>query len=491
MRVFTATLGTETNTFAPIPTGIDAFRKTLLVKAGQHPDQPTLFTGPLWALRQRAKENNWQVSEGLCAFAVPGGITTRATYEALRDELLDDLRKAMPVDMVVIGLHGAMVADGYDDCEGDLLGRIREIVGPDVTIGAELDPHCQLSERMVKTADLLAAFKEYPHTDSLDRAYELVDLCAQVSRKDVKPTAATFDCHMTGIYHTPRQPMRAFVDKIKAMEGKDGVLHISVAHGFPWGDVPDMSTKILVTTDNDPDKAARLARELGLELIKLRGETAPHYLTIDQALDAALKHDHGPVVIADTADNAGGGAPSDSTFVLKRILERGISDVCIAPFWDPVAVRFAHEAGEGAKLALRLGGKVGPVSGDPLDLAVEVRKTVQQATQMFSGAPTELGDAAAIRIDHAKAHKIDIVINDARTQAFGLDLFTNLGIDPAKKRIVVVKSSQHFYAAFSAIAKEVLYIGGPGAIATDFTQFDYKRVPRPLWPLDKHPLAES
>src|SRR6185369_4062539 len=164
MRVFTATLGTETNTFSPIPTGMDAFRKTFLTKAGQHPDQPSLFSGPLWAARQRAKENNWQVSEGLCAFAVPGGITTRETYESLRDELLDDLKKSMPVDMVVIGLHGAMVADGYDDCEGDLLGRIREMVGPDVVIGAELDPHCQLSERMVQTADILAAFKEYPHT---------------------------------------------------------------------------------------------------------------------------------------------------------------------------------------------------------------------------------------------------------------------------------------------------------------------------------------
>jgi microcystin degradation protein MlrC len=491
MRVFTATLGTETNTFSPIPTGMDAFRKTFLTRAGQHPDQPSLFSGPLWAARQRAKDNNWQVSEGLCAFAVPGGITTRETYESLRDELLHDLRKAMPVDMVVIGLHGAMVADGYDDCEGDLLSRIREIVGPEVVIGAELDPHCQLSDRMVQTADLLAAFKEYPHTDSLDRAYELVDLCAAATRKDIKPTAATFDCHMTGIYHTPRQPMRAFVDKIKDMEGKDGVLHISVAHGFPWGDVPDMSTKILVTTDNDPEKAARIAKELGQELIRLRGETSPHYLTIDQALDAALKHDHGPVVIADTADNAGGGAPSDSTFVLKRILERGISDVCIAPFWDPVAVRFAHEAGKGARLQLRLGGKVGPVSGDPLDLTVEVRQLGENLTQTFSDAPVEIGNAAAIRVVHDKAEKVDIVINDARTQAFGLDLFTNLGIDPGKKRIVVVKSSQHFYAAFAPIAKEVLYIGGPGAIATDFKSFDYKRVPRPLWPLDEHPLAEK
>ncbi|MGE0154607.1 MAG: M81 family metallopeptidase [Reyranellaceae bacterium] len=484
MRVFTATLGTETNTFSPIPTGMDAFRKTLLVHAGEHPDKPMLFTAPLWAARQRARERNWELSEGLCAFAVPGGATTKATYEALREELLADLKKALPVDIVVLGLHGAMVADGYDDCEGDLLARVRELVGRDAVIGAELDPHCHLTDAMMKNSDVMVAFKEYPHVDPIERAFEVVDICADAAQKNVRPTMEYYDCRMFGIYHTPRQPMRGFVDKIKAMEGKDGVLSISIAHGFPWGDVPDMGTRVLVVTDNDPAKAKRLAEQLGQELIALRGTTAPEYLTIAQALDQAMAAPAGPIVIADSADNSGGGAPSDSTFVLREILARGICDVALGPMWDPVALQFCQEAGEGATLDLRLGGKTGPVSGDPLDVRVTVLKLVSNARQSFGQTVAMMGDAAAIRIEHARAKNVDIVVNEARTQAFGTDMFTGLGVDPTTKRIVVVKSSQHFHAAYAPIAREVLYIGGPGCIATDYSTFDFKRVQRPIWPLD-------
>ena len=148
MRVFSATLATETNTFAPMPTGLAGFKERGYYKAGQHPDHMSFFAGPLWAARQRGKAQGWTLIEGMVAGAQPSGTTTRAAYEALRDELLADLKAALPVDMVLLGLHGAMVADGYDDCEGDLLQRVRAIVGPKVVVGAELDPHNHLSEAM-------------------------------------------------------------------------------------------------------------------------------------------------------------------------------------------------------------------------------------------------------------------------------------------------------------------------------------------------------
>ena len=153
--------------------------------------------------------------------------------------------------MVLLGLHGAMVADGYDDCEGDLLQKVRAIVGPGVVVGAELDPHCHLTPAMVDSADLLIAYKEYPHTDVLERALELVDLCAAIVEKRVRPVAAMVDCEMIVTVHTSREPARSFVDRLQAMEGKDGVLSISIAHGFPWGDVPEMGTKVLVYADGD------------------------------------------------------------------------------------------------------------------------------------------------------------------------------------------------------------------------------------------------
>ena len=196
MRVFTATLATETNTFAPMPTGLAAFREGGYYPAGTHPAHLTLFGGPLWAVRQRAAEQGWTVCEGLVAFAQPGGITTAHAWQTLRDELLADLRAAGPVQMVLLGLHGAMVAEGCDDCEGELLAAVRDIVGPDVVVGAELDPHHHLSEAMLRHADLLVSFKEYPHTDVLERAFELVDLCAATAAGRIRPQVGVADCQM-------------------------------------------------------------------------------------------------------------------------------------------------------------------------------------------------------------------------------------------------------------------------------------------------------
>ena len=270
MRVFTASLATETNTFAPMPTGLASFREAGYYPAGQHPSHMTFFAGPLWAARQRARERGWTVIEGLVAGAQPSGVTTRLAWETLRDELLADLRKALPVDMVVLGLHGAMVADGCDDCEGALLEAVRGSVGPGVVVGAELDPHNHLTETMVSNADLLISFKEYPHTDVLERAFELVDLCEAHVQRRVRPVAAVVDCKMIAMIHTTREPARSFVDRLQALEGKDGVLSVSLTHGFPWGDVPDMGTKVLVYTDGDAAKAQALARRLADELIALR-----------------------------------------------------------------------------------------------------------------------------------------------------------------------------------------------------------------------------
>ncbi|MEY3473822.1 MAG: hypothetical protein RL087_280, partial [Pseudomonadota bacterium] len=434
MRLFTASLATETNTFAPMPTGLASFQEGGYYPAGTHPDHMTFFGGPLWAARQRAREQGWEVVEGLVAGAQPGGTTTRVAYETLRDELLADLRAAGPVDMVLLGLHGAMVADGYDDCEGDLLARVRAIVGPGVVVGAELDPHCHLTDEMVASADVLVAFKEYPHTDVLARALELVDLCAAQVRGQVRPVPAVVACGMVAMVHTTREPARSFVDRIQALEGRDGVLSISIAHGFPWADVPGMGTKVLVYADGNAEKAQVLAHHLADELISLREALGARVPGIDEALDEALAVQGGPVVISDGADNPGGGAASDSTFLLQRLLERGIAPAAVGPLWDPVAARIAAEAGVGARLPLRVGGKIGPLSGAPLDLQVTVKAVRAGHVQTgLSGTPADMGDCALV-----EAEGIEILLCSKRQQAMGTDLFTGLGCDLAAKKVVVV-----------------------------------------------------
>ena len=504
MRIFTASLATETNTFAPLPTGLMSFKEEGgYFPAGEHPDRMTLFSGPLAAARQRAREQGWQLVEGMVAFAQPGGITTRAAHEALRDELLNDLRAALPVDMVLLGLHGAMVADGCDDCEGDLLQRVRSLVGPGVVVGAELDPHNHLTPLMVSQADLLIAFKEYPHTDVLERGLELVDLCAAQVAGRIRPVAAVADCAMVSIIHTTHQPARGFVDRIQALEGRDGVLSISISHGFPWGDVADMGTRVLVYTDADADAAQRLARRLADELVALRAELGSPQWGIAAALDQALASPGRPVVMADGADNPGGGAAGDSTFILRQVLDRGLDDVAMGPLWDPMAVRLAFEAGMGARLSLRLGGKTSPLSGDPVDAVCTIRALHKDMVMTgLAGTPVPLGDCALVQLDAATprdagavvmpavrqavpAHRagVQIVLISRRSQALGLDLFTGLGLDPALSRIVVLKSSQHFRAAFGPIAAQVIYVDAPGSVTNDLGSLAYRKARRDLWPL--------
>src|SRR6476661_10400615 len=479
MRVFSGSLATETNTFGPMPTSIASFRDRGYFPAGQHPDHMLYFAGPLWAARLRGKEQGWTLLEGMVAGAQPSGTTTRHAYETLRDELLSDLQKALPVDIVLLGLHGAMVADGYDDCEGDLLARVRALVGPDVVVGAELDPHNHLTPEMVDNADVLVSYKEYPHTDVLERALELVDLCAATVHKRVHPVAAVVDCELITLFHTSRQPARGFVDRMQALEGKDGILSVSLTHGFPWGDVPEMGTKVLVYADGDAAKARKLARQLADEVIAMRDQLAPASPGIDAALDEALAFDGGPVVLADGADNPGGGAASDSTFILRRMVERGITNAAVGPIWDPMAVRVAFDAGEGARLALRIGGKISPLSGEPLDLQVTVKKLVRDHIQTgLSNTPTPMGDCALV-----EASGIEILLVTLRNQAMGTDLFTKAGCDLAGRKIVVVKSSQHFYASFSRIAKHVIYADAPGSVTRDLGTLPFRKARRTLWPL--------
>ncbi|MGE8674120.1 MAG: M81 family metallopeptidase [Achromobacter kerstersii] len=479
MRIFTGALATETNTFSPLPTGLAAFTSREYLPAGTHPDHMTFYGGPLWVARQRADEYGWTVIEGLVASAQPGGTTTRAAYETLRDELLADLRAALPVDMVLLGLHGAMVADGYDDCEGDILQRVRALVGPDVIVGAELDPHAHLTPLMVEQATVLVLFKEYPHIDVYERACELVDLCHAAHLRQQHPAPALVDCDMVVPMHTTREPARGFVSRIKALEGRDGILSISVAQGFATGDVPEMGTKVLVYADGDVARAQTLARTLADDLIGMREQLMVPYRSVDEALDEALAFDAGPIVLADRSDNPGSGAAGDSTYLLARMRERGIRNAALGPMWDPVAARIAFDAGVGAELDLRIGGKVGPLSGAPVDARCRVVAT--HANMMMTGnsnTQIALGDCALVDADG-----ILIALVSLRTQAYHTDLFTQLGCDLTAQRLIVVKSAHHFYARYAPLARAVVYVAAPGSASPDWRSLPYRKIRLPKWPI--------
>ena len=487
MRVFSAGIVTETNTFSPMPTGKADFD---VIRAQELDSKGLRDNSAMDVFKKRSSEHSFDFIFSLYAFAQPAGLTVRKVYEDLRDEVLADLKQAGPVDIVLLPLHGAMVAEGYDDCEGDLIRHVREIVGPEVVIGVELDLHCHLSDDIVNYADLVVIFKEYPHTDIGDRAEDLFRLAVATAEKRIRPTMAMFDCQMIGMYLTPFEPMRSFVDEMMAAEGKDGILSLSLAHCFPWGDVADCGARMLAVTDDNVQQAQAVAEQWGRKFYALRKEVSLQPLSLEAAFDKALASDQYPVVIADQADNAGGGAPSDATFVLRYMLGRGITEAAIGMVWDPIVVQLATAAGVGARLQVRLGGKMGPMSGDPLDLEVTVTGVIEAMTQEWpqtSGALLmQCGAAVAL---HTSG--IDIIVNSKRGQVFSPQVFSNFGIRPEEKKILVVKSTQHFYAGFAPIAAEILYMAAPGAVAPIMTDIPFVKADTNKYPWVQEPLAEG
>ncbi|MFY7961164.1 MAG: MlrC C-terminal domain-containing protein, partial [Elsteraceae bacterium] len=199
-----------------------------------------------------------------------------------------------------------------------------------------------------------------------------------------------------------------------------------------------------------------------------------------EGVAAAVEFNDAPVVMADPADNAGGGAPSDNTTILRAMIDRKVEDAAVGPIWDPIAVRLCFDAGLGAKFPLRFGGKTGPTSGLPIDAMVEVVGLKRDCWQSFGPTQSPLGDCAAVRIDG-----VEVVLITNRTQALGLELFSNLGIDPRAKKMLLVKSTNHFMAAFGPIAKKVIYIDADGPLKRDYSKIPYTKIARPIWPLDQ------
>jgi len=235
-----------------------------------------------------------------------------------------------------------------------------------------------------------------------ERADDLLTLVLRTIRKEITPVTSMYDCRQIGSYPTTLRLMRAFVDKTAGMEGRDGVLSVSIGHCFPYADVPELTGRILVITDNDKAKADRLAMEIGQEFVSMRGRTAPDYQDCDAGITAALEFNSSPVIMADPADNAGGGAPSDNTTILRRMLERNVQNAtpwaALGPIWDPIDVRLCLDAGLGATLPLRFGGKIGPTSGQPVDATVTVTGLMRDAWQSFGPTQVPLGDCAAVKI---------------------------------------------------------------------------------------------
>jgi microcystin degradation protein MlrC len=481
VKVFTAELMTEINRASPLPTGFQSFADLGLYHGTATEDPKFGENEPLSVWRRLAHAQDDQLIEGLCAFAEPAGIVVKSAYERLRDELLNDLRKAGAVDLVLLFLHGAMVAEEYPDCEADILTRAREIAGPKATICLLLDLHANLSPAMTSTADLIIACKEYPHTDFDERAAELFTLGKAIRRRKCRPTTAVVDCRMIGLWHTATPEVHAIVNRIVALEQTGDILTGSLIHGFPWSDVPDVAAKVLIVTDNDELRALQIAESLAQAFWDARERATHRPSLLTETVALATSHEEGPIVIAEVADNPGGGASGDATHLLSALWLAGIDDLALTSLWDPVAVQLCQLAGVNATLTLRMGGKCGPASGNPFDLEVRVSRIVEDYWTTCWGNPMPMG--TIVLVASVARPGVQILLNTIRAQTYGPDPLEAVGINPGTKRITVVKSAHHFYARFAPIARHIVYCGTSGTLDMDFANLKLRNGGARCWPI--------
>lgn len=478
MRIYIAGVQHESSSFSPIPTSWRSFEQWNW--SVDKPDDADGF-GYGEACRLAAAAN-MEVAAGPFFNAEPSSPATATAWRQISEHILDGLRAAMPVDIVLLCLHGAQMADGVDDCEGALLASAREIIGPRVAMGVLLDLHANVTSAMCAAADLTVSCREYPHIDYGERAGEMLPVLRGIAAGEIHPVTGARRIPASGVFPTPDEPMRSFVLRITDAQRSPGVLMVSANHGFEGSDTPFTGASVVVITDNDEALAEQMVDHVATDFLTTIVGNTWSGLGVGEAIDEALRQPAGPVVIADRSDNAGAGAASDSTYILAELIERGITNATVGMIWDPMAVRACHDAGMGARLPLRIGGKAGRLSGAPIDADVEVISVRVDAMQALfgQGPPREpLGKSAAVRIDG-----IEVVLTARRQQVFSPHCFTEHGIDVTQRHIVVVKSMQHFMGGFAPIAACIVRCDGPGSATLDMQKIPYRRIRRPMLGLD-------
>ena len=478
MRVYIAGVQHESSSFSPIPTSMRSFERWDWSR-----DQPHASDGFGYGEACKLAElADMHVVAGPFFNAEPSSPAVASTWHEISEQILDGLRAASPVDIVLLCLHGAQMAEAIDDCEGALLADARTIVGRGVAMGVLLDLHANVTSTMCAAADLTVSCRQYPHVDYGERVAEMLPVLRGIAEGHVRPITSARRIPASGVFPTPDEPMRSFVHRITEAQQRPGVLMVSANHGFEGSDTPFMGASVVVTTDNDPALAESIADEVAADFLATIVGNTWHGIGVAEAIDEALRATDGPIVIADRSDNAGAGAASDSTYILAELIELRVTDAALGIMWDPMAVRACHDAGVGARLPLRIGGKAGRLSGAPIDADVEVTSVRIDAMQALfgQGPPREpLGKSAAVRIGG-----IDVVLASRRQQVFSPHCFTEHDIDPEQRHIVVVKSMQHFIGGFAPIAARIIRCDGPGSATLDMKQIPYRRVGRPMLGLD-------
>ena len=482
-RVALGAILTECNELGGMPIDLSWFERYELRRGDQVLE---LDHGVVGGMLDILHQHPVQVEPLLFASTCPGGALTAACYQTLKDELLQRLDTVLPVDGVLLPLHGAAAAVGVGDLEGDLIQAVRNRVGDTVPIIATLDLHAYITATMVQYADALLAWESYPHRDAFTTGQRGAQLLADTLAGRCRPTMAMAKVPVvTGAFLASTEddsPFARMMLQTKALEERSAVLSTSLFLVHPYLDQPEMGSGGLVITDNDPELAIALSCELAQEYWQNRFALEPDMMTPEDAVIVGLQESGGPIVLLETADCCGGGAAGDSIASLAALLKHPTASA-IVPVVDANAAATCHQSGTGTTVRLRLGHQHDPRWGNPLEVEGQVghlsdgRFTYQGG--IFDGVEGDMGPSAVLHIG-----SVQVLITTFATYDWADEQFRSMHITPGTVQFIVAKNPMNYRLAYGPIAQRIILLDTPGPTPATVKHVTFKKLKRPYFPLD-------
>ncbi len=485
MRIAIGEVMHETNTFSSVKTTLELFKFWQWQKGEEILTTHRGVRDFLGGMIDRAEALGIEVVPTFAAGAEPSAEIDRDAYEAIKSELAAGIKAAGPLDAFCLSLHGAGVVEGIDDLEGDLLQYVRSLIGYELPLIVTLDLHGNLTEKMATEANVLLGVHLYPHTDAYERGEEAVDIARRMVQDGLRPAM-----HLTKLplmittSTTNLSPAKDINALCWEWEKHPGVIDCAFFHAFPYTDIPEVGVSVVAVTNGDKALAKQVADDVANQIWARREEFKPLAISPAEGIRQALAAEGQPIVINETSDNPGGGTPGDGTYLLRAMLEANVQNACFGFICDPEVAQIAHDAGVGATISVKLGGKVDRLHGEPIELIAYVKALTDGrftiSSPVAKGMQVNLGKSARLQVGG-----IDILVCSVSIQVFDEQIYLLHGIDVTTCKIVALKSSQHFRAAFEPISKQIITVDSPGLTTLQFSFFDYKRLTRPIYPLDE------
>ncbi|CUJ00209.1 M81 family metallopeptidase [Achromobacter sp. 2789STDY5608621] len=489
MRWLLAMIKHETNTFSPVPTPLARFfRGNPEILAGERAIRAYENTDSgLGGYIEVARRVGAEIVVPVAAESWPSGPTSAETHELLCKLVLDEVAKG-GYDAILLDLHGAMVAEGVEDAEGDLLRRLREL-DPKTPVAVTLDMHANIYADIVENATVISGFHTYPHVDIREAGVRAANVIVRTLRGEIKPVMTWAGKPMLPhvmCQGTHAEPNKSLQERCRQLEA-DGVLAASVFVGFPHADIRKAGLSAVVCTDANLAQAEQYRDELLERAWNDRAKWVFHPEPLAPTIARAKAIEQGPVVLLDHFDNTGSGGTMDTTAVLAEVLRQELDNVVFYAICDPQAAREAATAGVGSTITLPLGGKVDMPAiqraGEPLTVTGRVKLVFDgvylNRGPMYRGVRNDTGLTVVI-----DTGRVEIVVVSRHQEPFDINCLLSAGIDPLQKRYVVLKSRVHWRAGFSAMATEIIECSGVGVTTSDYSQLDFQHVRRPIYPLD-------